>query len=586
MPGEPVKPSVLRQALRSQHRRVVAGGGLVAVHQSLEVAVPVVIGVVIDRAVATGDGGSLARWMAVLVCLFICLSAAGCIGLYVEEKAVTGAAHWARIRVAERVLAPGGGVESALSGQVVSLSTVETARIGEGAGAVILGVGAVTGLVVGAGVLLATSVPIGLTVVLGVPVVMVLVRLLSAPLVIRAEAHQEAVGHTAGVAADLLRGLRVLKGIGGGAAAASLYRRASGSTLRAALDATRLRSAYTGLTFTVAGGFLVVVAWMGGRQALDGDITIGELIAAIGLTQFLLGPLGRLALTGEVLAQARSASERIGAALDAPPAVTGGAAVIDDVPGGGLTVRDLRHGSLAGLDLDIAAGEIVGVAAATPADAAALVACLDRTATPDAGTVAVDGRDHAGLDLAHARRVVTVAHHDAPLFEDTLAAELATTAATPDRAGAAIAAARADEVAEALRHLATHAGDGDGDRPPGTGPSGSPAADGGRALGEAGRGLSGGQRQRVALARALATDAPVLVLHEPTTAVDAATEHRIAAGIRSVRAGRTTVLVTTSPTLLAAADRVVLVDGGRAVADGDHATLAAGDERYRTAVLA
>ena len=117
-------------------------------------------------------------------------------------------------------------------------------------------------------------------------------RSLSAPLVVRADAHQEAVGHAAGVAADLLRGLRVLKGLGGRAAAAAGYRRASGSALRAALDANRLRSAYTGLTFTVAGGFLVVVAWIGGHQALDGDITIGELVAALGLTQFLLGPLG------------------------------------------------------------------------------------------------------------------------------------------------------------------------------------------------------------------------------------------------------------------------------------------------------
>ncbi|MDD9370596.1 MAG: hypothetical protein PV358_10835, partial [Acidimicrobiales bacterium] len=82
-----------------------------------------------------------------------------------------------------------------------------------------------------------------------------------------------------------------------------------------------------------------------------------------------------------------------------------------------------------------------------------------------------------------------------------------------------------------------------------------------------------------------ATDAPVLVLHEPTTAVDAATEHRIAAGIREVRAGRTTVLITTSPTLLAAADRVVLVDGGRVVADGGHADLAATHARYREVVL-
>jgi putative ABC transport system ATP-binding protein len=103
-------------------------------------------------------------------------------------------------------------------------------------------------------------------------------------------------------------------------------------------------------------------------------------------------------------------------------------------------------------------------------------------------------------------------------------------------------------------------------------------------LGEGGRTLSGGQRQRVALARALATHAPVLVLHDPTTAVDAATEHRIAAGIANLRAGRTTLLVTSSPALLARCHRVLLVDGGEIVASGEHAGLVA-DARYREAVL-
>jgi putative ABC transport system ATP-binding protein len=574
MSRDVVKPSVLRQAVRAQRRTVVPGAALFALHQALEVAVPVVIGVIIDRAVATGDVASITRWTLGLVALFACLSAAGCLGLYVEERAVTGAGHWARTRVAARVLAPEGGAENAMAGQVVSLSTVETGRIGEGVGAVILGVGAVTGLVVGSTVLLATSLPIGLAVVLGVPVVMGVAQLLSAPLVARADAHQAAVGTAAGVAADLLRGLRVLKGLGATRAAASTYRRASGTALGAALAATRARSAYTGLTFAVAGSFLVVVAWMGGRQALDGDLTIGQLVAALGLTQFLLGPLGRLALTGEVLAQARASSARIGAALDAAPAVTGGGGTGvgtarvglggsrtgADTAADTLEVRGLRHGPLDGLDLDIAAGEILGIATTAPADAAALVACLDRSTDPAGGTILLDGADHTQLDLTYARRAVTVAHHDAPLFEDELTAEVASATAEPELVAPAITAAAADEVATAL----AEAGDRD--------------------LGESGRGLSGGQRQRVALARALATDAPVLVLHEPTTAIDAATEHHVAAGIRSLRRGRTTVLITTSPTLLAAADRVVLVDGGRVVAAGDHAALAH-DTRYHEAVL-
>jgi putative ABC transport system ATP-binding protein len=105
-------------------------------------------------------------------------------------------------------------------------------------------------------------------------------------------------------------------------------------------------------------------------------------------------------------------------------------------------------------------------------------------------------------------------------------------------------------------------------------------------LGERGRTLSGGQRQRVALARALAADAPLLVLHDPTTAIDAATEARVAAGLRAHRAGRPTIVVTSSPTLLAVADRVVVVADGVLRARGTHAELLAADDAYREVVAA
>jgi putative ABC transport system ATP-binding protein len=135
-------------------------------------------------------------------------------------------------------------------------------------------------------------------------------------------------------------------------------------------------------------------------------------------------------------------------------------------------------------------------------------------------------------------------------------------AAPADRVAAALVAADVDDVAAAL-------------------PSGLDAS-----LGERGRSLSGGQRQRVALARALACDAPVLVLHDPTTAVDAVTDARIATRIRDLRGGQTTIVVTSSPAHLAAADRVVLIAGGRRGAMGSHAQLLHDDERYRAAVLA
>ncbi|MDQ3990253.1 MAG: ATP-binding cassette domain-containing protein, partial [Actinomycetota bacterium] len=104
-------------------------------------------------------------------------------------------------------------------------------------------------------------------------------------------------------------------------------------------------------------------------------------------------------------------------------------------------------------------------------------------------------------------------------------------------------------------------------------------------ISEQGRSLSGGQRQRVALARALATDAPVLVLHDPTTAVDTVTEARIAAGLRDLRRGRTTIVLTTSPALLAVTDRVVVLAGSRITAEGSHADLLNSDAGYRGMVL-
>ncbi|SCE05608.1 putative ABC transport system ATP-binding protein, partial [Streptomyces sp. SolWspMP-sol7th] len=156
------------------------------------------------------------------------------------------------------------------------------------------------------------------------------------------------------------------------------------------------------------------------------------------------------------------------------------------------------------------------------------------------------------------------ARHDAALFEGSLAANVVAAGEDPDgaAAGPAMAAADADEVARALPYGA------------------------GTDVGEGGRSLSGGQRQRVLLARALHAAPPVLVVHDPTTAVDAATEARIARGLGDFRRGRTTVVVTNSPALLAVTDHVVFLDGGRVGAEGTHEELARTHETYRGTVWA
>ncbi|GAB3507108.1 hypothetical protein GCM10027521_63230 [Amycolatopsis cihanbeyliensis] len=360
---------------------------------------------------------------------------------------------------------------------------------------------------------------------------------------------------------DLVRWLRVLKGIGAEAAAVARYRRTSRTSLAATLRAARAQAWHDGALLALTGVFIALVALVGGQLAMQGAISVGGLVAAVGLAQFLLTPFQIFSVVNAELAQGRASAERVASVLAAPPAVSPGRAGLPDPLAGTVRLRGVRHGALRGLDLELAAGELTGVVTTDPAGATDLLACLGREVDPERGSVELDGVPLAELSPEELRGAVLVAAHDADLFEGSL---LDNVLAGAGAAGAerALVAAAEDEVAQSLP-------DGRATR-----------------LTERGQSLSGGQRQRVALARALAAEAPVLALHEPTTAVDAVTEARIAAALAEVRAGRTTLLVTTSPALLAAADRVVLLAEGVVTAEGTHADLVRELADYRAAVLA
>ncbi|MEU1620735.1 ABC transporter ATP-binding protein [Streptomyces sp. NPDC005722] len=550
---------VLLRTVRSRRRDVAVGAVLGAGHQFGEALVPVLIGIVIDRAVSDGDGRALSGWLAVLAVVYVGLSFSFRFGARAGERAAEQAAHDLRIGLVRRILDPRGGAEHGhLPGELANIATEDAKRVGAVNMAVMTGVSALTGLLVSAVALLRISVPLGLVVLLGTPVLLWLGHLLSKPLERRSEAEQERAAYASGIAADLVAGLRVLKGIGAQAAAVERYRRTSRASLGATVRAARAEAWQSGVVLTLTGVFIALVALIGGRLATAGDITLGQLVSAVGLALFLLGPLEVFAWVNAEFAQGRASAGRIAAVLAAEPDVLPGGRALPEPVLGGLRLRGVTLGALREAELDVRPGELLGVATTDPAAAQALLACLGRTADPEAGVVELDGVPLPELDPALLRTAVLVAAHDADLFEGTLAENLGGTGDT----GPALAAAGADEVARSL--------------PQGTATE----------VTEGGRSLSGGQRQRVALARALVADRSVLVVHDPTTAVDAVTEARIAGGLREHRRGRTTLLVTNSPALLSVADRVVLLDGGRVAADGLHGDLVHGDPTYRTAVLA
>lgn len=561
--GGPTGGHVLRQAIRGRRRGVVAASLLGMGHQTCEALVPVLVGVIIDEAVAKGSSGTLLRLLALLAVVFAVLSTCYRVGARITEAAGERATHRLRLDLAARVLDPRGGADAdRLPGALTSIATNDARRVGAAVTVLSYGASALAALAVSAVALLRISVPLGLLVLLGIPPLLWLGHRISGPLERRSETEQERAAHASGVAADLVMGLRVLKGMGAEPAAVARYRRTSQDSLAAALRAARSRAGHEGAVLALTGVFIAVIALVGAYLAMRGSISVGELVAAVGLAQFLLGPFQLLTFVNAEFAQGRASARRIAEVLAAPAAVEPGGAALPGAVAGRIRLRGVTLGALRGVDLDLGPG-LTGVVTGDPAAARDLLRCLARESDPAGGVVELDGVPLTGLDPDDVRRAVLVAPHDADLFETSLLDNVRG-GADADTAvvEAALTASAADDVARLL-------------------PDGADTV-----LAERGRSLSGGQRQRVALARALAAGRPVLVLHDPTTAVDTVTESRIAARLRETRRDRTTVLVTTSPALLAVTDRVVVLDGGTVTADGRHAELVAADAAYRAAVLA
>ncbi|HIY43210.1 MAG TPA: ABC transporter ATP-binding protein/permease, partial [Candidatus Nocardiopsis merdipullorum] len=352
---------------------------------------------------------------------------------------------------------------------------------------------------------------------------------------------------------------------------------ASDRALTASIGAAAGNGLYKGLVTAAGAVFLACVAGAAGWMALRGNLTVGELVIVVGLAQFLVEPVQGIGMAGQMFATARASAQRLVRLLDAPDAVTPGDRLLPSVLPDAVAAVELHeatHRTLDGVDLRVPQGEFVGVLTTDPRDAEALIDLLTGRAQDTEDTVRIGGTPVSEIDLDSLRSTVLVEQHGSVLFEGTLRSNLV---GAPDHEkkdkGEDKGTAKDTLLLEALAAASAEdlvTGHPDGlDRP----------------VTDHATNLSGGQRQRVALARALVADPPVLVLHDPTTAVDAVTEEAIARGAAALRADRTTLVIANSPALLARADRVVVLQEGRVHTLGTHAQLAEDDPHYREAVL-
>jgi len=390
------------------------------------------------------------------------------------------------------------------------------------------------------------------------------------PAVLAVQAEQ---AQLATVVEESVAGVRVVKGFGAEEVQAAKLRTEADDIQRVSLDAARVRARFLPAMELLPTLGIIAVLGVGGYRVIDGEITLGALVAFNFYVALLVWPLRTIGMTIAFAQRAAAALERVHEVLGTVPeildppdpgALPGGASV------GAVTFRDVRFGYepdepvLHGFDVHIEPGTSVALVGATGSGKSTVARLLLRFYDVQEGSVSLDGVDVRDLAVSDVRGAVGVVFEDTLLFHDTVSANIAF--AHPDASPDVVR--RAAELAGAHDFI-TELPDGYD-----------------TLLGERGFSLSGGQRQRIAIARAIVADPRVLVLDDATSAVDPSKEHEIRSAMETVMRGRTTLVIAHRAGTIAIADTVVLLDQGRVVAQGTHHELLATEERYREVLAA
>ncbi|PPF14734.1 ABC transporter ATP-binding protein [Rathayibacter rathayi] len=559
---------VIRCTVARNRRAIAIGTLLLCVHQLAETSVAVLIGVLIDTGVSPGQVAGIVASIIALAGIFLVLTASYRAGMRRLNEALQNESHLLRLEVSEKALSPRGMRSELTPGELVTISGSDADQAAWFLDLLPRMIAAATAVVATAIALLLVDTTLGALALIAMPVFFALAHGATPRITAKAVRQRSRVAEATALAGDLLSGSRSIAGLGAEDAAARRYRVASRVALSAAMSTNRSIAFQRGVTAAMSGVAAAVIASVAGWYALTGRITTGELITVVGLAQFLVEPLTTLSGLPATAARARGAAERVAAVLAADPLLP---ATTSTSPGGepGLRLRDVHHGPLVGLDLEARSAEVVAVFAADAADGDALASLLGGRIAPESyrGSVEVCGVELRSALGDTVRSRVVAAPHEAHLFSGSIRSTVTASAEIidPTRLVQALRASGADQVVDVLEAGLEHH------------------------LVDRGHNLSGGQRQRLALARALYSCAPVLVLHEPTTAVDSLTEQRIADGVRAFRtsydASRgATIVITGSPALLAVADRVAVLRYGRVAAEGTHRDLLENDPLYAQAV--
>ena len=586
-----------------QPGRSLAGALLGSVWLTLMAGTPYMMARAVDDGLVPGRMAVLAGWSAAIFLL-------GAVNAWVSimrHRTMTRVRMDAYFRTVKVVVGHAVRLGAELprradAGEIVTIGVADVHTIAQALTVVGPGVGAVVVYAVVAGLLMPISPLLTGVVLLGVPVVALIAGPLARRLQGRETEYRERQSVLTARIGDLAGGLRVLNGLGGKDLFADAFRRDSQHLRAQGYRVGAVASWVQALGMGLPTVFLAVVTWIAARMAARGDITVGQLVSVYGYVAVLVGPVAFFLDMGYQLSRGVVAARRVVRLLRHEPRPDEGT---QQAPAEPAVLHDPESG------VRVRPGRLTALVGASSTETGAVVDRLGRYTPSNAtwGEVRLDA-----VPLPEVRTRILVADNDAHFFADTLRNALG-----------AYDAPRRGTGSHHLRgcHNAPHRGAGlyrmcgcrragasnpdapaPADAPQTAPPAAPPAADLTQALHAAAaddivqalphgldseltaqaRNLSGGQRQRIRLARALLADPEVLLAVEPTSALDAHTEALVAERLRTARDGRTTLLTTTSPLMLAHADEVIFLVDGKAAATGTHEGLLDRAPGYRALV--